>query len=814
MRKISQTIISGGRFYLFSLLFADILNFLFNAFLGRVLTFEEFGLVTFINTLWFLVSVFMSALATTVSRETAYIVARENSGAAVKFYKRTFKKTLIFTSIISVLWILLVPLTSEFFDISGWQTLLLFTPILMVTFLTAVNRGYLQGRLSYGPIGIFQSLASISKLGLAILLWSAHVNVLIYTAIIISEVVNFLFTMVYVWFKTRSHTQPSPHKFPIQFFNASVSAKMSSVSFLVLDIILAKHFLTPVIAGEYAILSLVGKMIFYFGSLFGAFIPSLISRQQGLKHDPNKTFYKIFGITSLLTLTMYLFVGLFGSVSVPFLFGDHARAVLAYLPYYGLAIVFFTLGNQIVTYRLSRKSYIFPITAFISAGLVVLGVIGFHKNISDIVAIVLSISFINFLSLLLLNTFDVSGTFIKQNTIDLLDAFFFKTKKDDRLRGKTGKKILIFNWRDTKHVFAGGAEVYIHEIAKRWAKQGNVVTIFCGNDGKSKRYEIIDDIEIVRRGGFYFVYIWAFVYYMSQFRGRYDVIIDSENGIPFFTPLYVKETVYCLMHHVHQDVFRRSLIKPLALFAQFFEEDLTPLVYRNVKFITVSESTKKDMKRIGLGKAGVDIIHPGVTLTELNPGVKANVPTVLYLGRLKYYKSIHVLLHAVPRIVQDMKNAKIIIAGDGEEGNPLKKLAKKLKITDSVQFLGKVTEEEKIALYQSAWVFVNPSMMEGWGITTIEANACGTPIVASDVPGLRDAVSDRNSGFLVDYGNSEAFAKKIFLLLKNETLRDNMSKKAVLWARNFDWEKSASQFLSILQNSYKRTSARVAIYNA
>ena len=106
---------------------------------------------------------------------------------------------------------------------------------------------------------------------------------------------------------------------------------------------------------------------------------------------------------------------------------------------------------------------------------------------------------------------------------------------------------------------------------------------------------------------------------------------------------------------------------------------------------------------------------------------------------------------------------------------------------------------EKIKLYQKAWVFVNPSFMEGWGITTIEANACATPVVASNVPGLRDSVRNPHSGFLVPYGSINEFSTKIIELIKDDSLRAKMSIEGLSWAQQFDWQKSADKSLEIFK---------------
>ncbi len=356
----------------------------------------------------------------------------------------------------------------------------------------------------------------------------------------------------------------------------------------------------------------------------------------------------------------------------------------------------------------------------------------------------------------------------------------------------------MFNWRDTVHAYAGGAEIYVHELAKRWAAEGNHVTLFCGNDGHNARAQMMDGVHVVRRGGFYTVYIWAFVYYMLNFRGKFDVILDCHNGIPFFTPLFTKEKVYCLMHHVHQNVFYKYLWWPLATLAAFLEGRMMPLIYRNTKFITISNSSKLEMLDLGLGHAGLEIVHPGVNLASLEPGEIHTTPIILYLGRLKAYKSVDVLIRAFTAILAKQPKAKLVIAGDGEERRNLEKLSDELGLGTNVSFTGKISEQEKLELLQKSWVLCNPSMMEGWGITTIEANACGVPVVAANVPGLRDSVQNLQTGHLVEHGNAEAFAEKILEIIDSPAQHKKMRENSLEWADNFDWNKSATQALRII----------------
>lgn len=389
-------------------------------------------------------------------------------------------------------------------------------------------------------------------------------------------------------------------------------------------------------------------------------------------------------------------------------------------------------------------------------------------------------------------------SFALESLVNFVDMFFPEPIND--LSDKIYKKrILIFNWRDMRHSFAGGAEAYIESMARHWAAAGSKITIFSGNDGLSPRRENSNGVEIIRRGGFYLVYVWAFFYYIFLFRGKYDIIIDCQNGIPFFTPLYAGEKIYCLIHHVHQEVFRKSLSKYLAMLAIFLEKNLMPFVYKNNTIITVSDSSKEQILNLGMGVNDIWVINPGIELKKLRMGVKSKIPVILYLGRLKAYKSIDILIRAFKIVASKNAKAILVIAGSGEEEGNLRKLVQSFGyLSDRIIFTGKVSEEEKIGLLQKAWILVNPSMMEGWSIATIEANSCGTPVVASNVPGLCDSVKNGITGYLVDYGNEELFAKRMIKLIGNKVLRKKMSIASRYWAEGFDWQQSSDNFFAVI----------------
>ena len=370
------------------------------------------------------------------------------------------------------------------------------------------------------------------------------------------------------------------------------------------------------------------------------------------------------------------------------------------------------------------------------------------------------------------------------------------------------QKILIFNWRDTKHAWAGGAEVYIHEIAKELIAKGHKVTIFCSNDRTCLPNEVVNSVEVIRRGGHYTVYLWAFLYYIFKLRGKYDIIIDSENGIPFFTPLYVRKPVIGLVHHIHlQEVFDRHLPWLLAKTASFLEIKAMPFIYRNIQMITVSKSSKEDMGKIGLGKTiPIAIVHPGVDLSKFKSLPKTKTPSVLYLGRLKPYKSIDRLIQAFAQVVKEVPQATLTIAGVGESRKELEEITTKLRLQNVVKFLGKVSEEAKVRLFAKSWVVAHPSKSEGWGITVIEANACGTPVIASDVPGLRDSVKNPHTGLLVTWDNKEKWTNALISVLKDKKQRSSLEQLSKSWAQNFSWEVSTEKLSKLIGGNLKKRS--------
>jgi|Deesub1362A_J573_1020465.scaffolds.fasta_scaffold01775_6 glycosyltransferase involved in cell wall biosynthesis len=362
-------------------------------------------------------------------------------------------------------------------------------------------------------------------------------------------------------------------------------------------------------------------------------------------------------------------------------------------------------------------------------------------------------------------------------------------------------RILAVNWRDIKNPEAGGAEVYLHEILKRLVSKGHEVILISSKYKECRNKEIVDGVKIVRVGNKYFFNFVFFWYYISKLRNEnFDIVIDSVSKIPLCIPLYVKKQILSIVYHIHGKTLFRELPLFIALYVYLMERLLIPVFYKESAIITISESTKDELAKFGIPSKNILVIYCGIE-NKFGPSYKADIPMILYFGRVKKYKRIDNVIKAFKHIKEKIPEAKLIIAGKGDNYKELITLSKELGISDSINFVGEVSEEEKVKLLQKAWVFVTTSEKEGWGITVIEANACGTPVISYDVHGLRDSVKHSYNGLLVEDGNIKALAETIIGLLENNNLREELSKNAIEWAKQFSWDRSAEEFERTIFNS-------------
>jgi glycosyltransferase involved in cell wall biosynthesis len=352
------------------------------------------------------------------------------------------------------------------------------------------------------------------------------------------------------------------------------------------------------------------------------------------------------------------------------------------------------------------------------------------------------------------------------------------------------------NWRDIRDPDAGGAEVHLYEILRRMAQRGHRVTWFSSKFEGASDFDSYDGIDVVRKGNWYnanYVIPRALKAYLR--RDDADLVIEDINKIPFYLPLHVAQPVMPVVPHLFgKTVFRET--NPLFAMYVYAWELLIPRVYRNCRFAAISRSTKDDLVARGVRGENVDVVLCGLDHDRYRvvDGVdRFDTPTVIHFGRVRKYKAIDVVLDAFGKIREKLPDARLIVVGDGPELPNLVKLSQRLDLGEAVEFTGRLETEKMVELLNRCHLFMNASPKEGWGLTVLEANACGVPVVGSDRPGLKDSILEGETGYLVEYGDAQAFAARSLELLTDAVTWERMSRAGLEWARSLTWERTADE---------------------
>jgi len=363
-------------------------------------------------------------------------------------------------------------------------------------------------------------------------------------------------------------------------------------------------------------------------------------------------------------------------------------------------------------------------------------------------------------------------------------------------------RILAVNWQDLKHPASGGAEVHLEEILSRLAKKGHKVDLLCCNFPDGMKEETIEGVNIIRRGSrSYFNWVVPFVIKDLIKKNKYSILFEDINKIPFYTPLYIKLPLLVIVPHLFSDSIFKEINLLLGTYIYLFEKPFS-LVYRKKHVMVISESTADEIMARGIPRNQVHVVKCGIDHGTYNKDSNINKferPTILYVGRLKKYKSIETAIDAMPDIIRQVPGARLIIVGTGDHLPILQKRVKKLHLTEDVSFTGFIPQEEKIEYLRRSHLSIYSSLKEGWGLSNIEANACGTPVLASRVPGLRDSVDEGKSGLLYEYENVNEFTEKAIKILFDNKFRSDLECGALNHASNFSWDKTAEQTEKLME---------------
>lgn len=366
-------------------------------------------------------------------------------------------------------------------------------------------------------------------------------------------------------------------------------------------------------------------------------------------------------------------------------------------------------------------------------------------------------------------------------------------------------RILAVNWRDIGDPLSGGAEQHLHHILAGAVRRGWQVDLCCADYPGGGPRGNLDGVEVHRRGH------WTVANFtvpplVRQLlrRNRYDLVVEDINKIPFYTPLYAgKVPVVAVVPHLFGTTVYRETNPVVATYV-YAAESLVPRVYRHCEFEVISPSTRDDLVSRGVDPARVTTILCGLEHERFrldDPPPRSETPLLVSWSRLRRYKSLDVAIRAFDLVQRELPAARMLIMGRGPDERRLRALTARLGLEDKVEFRGFQPWDELVRTLHRCHVFLNPSPKEGWGLTVVEANCCGLPVVATDAPGLRDSVSDGETGVLVPYGDAPAMAAQALLLLRDRDYLERMGAAARAWAGTFDWNRCVDESLALFQRA-------------
>jgi glycosyltransferase involved in cell wall biosynthesis len=363
------------------------------------------------------------------------------------------------------------------------------------------------------------------------------------------------------------------------------------------------------------------------------------------------------------------------------------------------------------------------------------------------------------------------------------------------------RRIHVLAWRDLADVEAGGSELHAAMVARRWAEAGIEVTVRTSYAQGSPPESTRNGYRVIRRAGRYLVFPRAVASELAGRHGPRDGLVEIWNGVPWLTPLWAVGPKVTWLHHVHGPMWGMVLPPRLARFGDVVERRVAPPLYRRQAVVTLSESSKQELVEVGFRPDRVTVVPPGVDPRFSPGGRRSAAPLVVAVGRLMPVKRFDALIVAMAEVRQRVEGAMLVIVGEGAERERLEDLVEDLDAGDWVRLAGRVSDDELVELYRSAWLVASASVAEGWGMTLTEAAACGTPSVVTDIAGHRDAVVAGRTGLLVAPGE---LVDALASTLTDADHRERLGHAAMARAAGLSWEATAAGTLAVLAGEARR----------
>lgn len=362
-------------------------------------------------------------------------------------------------------------------------------------------------------------------------------------------------------------------------------------------------------------------------------------------------------------------------------------------------------------------------------------------------------------------------------------------------------RLAFLNWRDSTHPEGGGAELYAETICAGLGHRGHDVTLYCASHEGAPPFEQRDGYRVSRQGGRLGVYAST----LSALRrdalgGGFDAVIDTQNGIPFFSPVATAAPVISLVHHVHREQWPVVFGPVQSRVGWWVESSVAPRVYRGRQYVAVSERTKDELVDLGVRRDDIAVIHNGTAPAVRVDGERSADPTIVVLGRLVPHKRVEHAIDVVARLAAAHPRLRLRVIGQGWWSERIAEHAQQLGVADRVDLLGFVSDATKHLELQRSWLALAPSLKEGWGLSVVEAASHGVPTVAyHGAGGLSESIVDGVSGVLVH--DLDAMTATVDRLLTDATALRCLGEGALAHSARFTWDTSVVLWEELLERA-------------
>ena len=376
-------------------------------------------------------------------------------------------------------------------------------------------------------------------------------------------------------------------------------------------------------------------------------------------------------------------------------------------------------------------------------------------------------------------------------------------------------KILMLTWEYPPRIVGGIARV-VHDLSKRLIKDGHEVTVVTYRDNADvPEYENDKGVNVYRVDN-YMIHPNNFIDWIMQLNfnmlSKATEIINKEGG---FDVIHAHDWLVTYAAKSLKNAYDIPIVATIHATEagrnsgihdetqRYINDTEWLLTYEATEVIVNSNYMKNEIQRLfGLPFDKINVIPNGINLSNFT-GIERdydfrrqyamdNEKIILYVGRLVYQKGVQHLIAAMPKILSNYHDAKLIIAGRGGMMDELRAEASNLGLNDKIYFTGYLNSKQVQKMYKCADVAVFPSTYEPFGIVALEAMLAGVPTVVSDVGGLDEIVTHGVDGMKSYAGNANSIADSVTALLYDHQLATNVSKKAKQKVKDqFNWEKIA-----------------------